>query len=35
MNIPSFRIGQGYDCHALVTGRKLNIGGVTIPHGMG
>lgn len=35
MNIPSFRIGQGYDCHALVTGRKLIIGGVTIPHGMG
>lgn len=29
---PPFRIGQGYDCHALVTGRKLVIGGVTIPH---
>ena len=29
---PPFRIGQGYDCHALVTGRKLIIGGVTIPH---
>jgi 2-C-methyl-D-erythritol 2,4-cyclodiphosphate synthase len=27
-----FRIGQGYDCHALVAGRKLIIGGVTIPH---
>jgi 2-C-methyl-D-erythritol 2,4-cyclodiphosphate synthase len=27
-----FRIGQGYDCHALVEGRKLIIGGVTIPH---
>ncbi|MFZ6710423.1 2-C-methyl-D-erythritol 2,4-cyclodiphosphate synthase [Undibacterium sp. TC9W] len=27
-----FRIGQGYDCHALVPGRKLIIGGVTIPH---
>ncbi|MEM7194765.1 MAG: 2-C-methyl-D-erythritol 2,4-cyclodiphosphate synthase [Pseudomonadota bacterium] len=26
------RIGQGYDVHRLVTGRKLIIGGVTIPH---
>lgn len=26
------RIGQGYDIHALVTGRKLIIGGVEIPH---
>ncbi len=33
--IPSFRIGQGYDCHALVTGRPLIIGGVTIPHKTG
>lgn len=33
--LPPFRIGQGYDCHALVTGRKLIIGGVTIPHGTG
>jgi 2-C-methyl-D-erythritol 2,4-cyclodiphosphate synthase len=32
---PPFRIGQGYDCHALVTGRKLIIGGVTIPHATG
>lgn len=30
-----FRIGQGYDCHALVPGRKLIIGGVTIPHTTG
>jgi 2-C-methyl-D-erythritol 2,4-cyclodiphosphate synthase len=30
-----FRIGQGYDCHALVTGRKLIIGGVDIPHQSG
>lgn len=30
-----FRIGQGYDCHALVEGRKLIIGGVTIPHKTG
>ena len=26
------RIGQGYDIHALVEGRKLVIGGVEIPH---
>lgn len=32
---PPFRIGQGYDCHALVEGRKLIIGGVTIPHTTG
>jgi 2-C-methyl-D-erythritol 2,4-cyclodiphosphate synthase len=29
------RIGQGSDVHALVTGRKLVIGGVTIPFGKG
>ncbi|MES2103624.1 MAG: 2-C-methyl-D-erythritol 2,4-cyclodiphosphate synthase [Pseudomonadota bacterium] len=34
-SLPSFRIGQGYDCHALVPGRKLIIGGVTIPHATG
>jgi 2-C-methyl-D-erythritol 2,4-cyclodiphosphate synthase len=34
-DFPSFRIGQGYDCHALVSGRKLIIGGVTIPHPTG
>jgi 2-C-methyl-D-erythritol 2,4-cyclodiphosphate synthase len=32
MNI---RIGQGYDVHALVPGRKLILGGVDIPHGAG
>jgi 2-C-methyl-D-erythritol 2,4-cyclodiphosphate synthase len=30
-----FRIGQGYDCHALVEHRKLIIGGVDIPHHLG
>ncbi len=30
-----FRVGQGYDCHALVPGRPLVIGGVTIPHRAG
>ncbi len=29
------RIGQGYDVHALVPGRALIIGGVTIPYGRG
>ena len=29
------RIGQGYDVHALVAGRKLVIGGVEIPHEKG
>lgn len=30
-----FRVGQGYDVHALVPGRKLILGGVTIPHPAG
>ncbi|MEE0844644.1 MAG: 2-C-methyl-D-erythritol 2,4-cyclodiphosphate synthase [Eggerthellaceae bacterium] len=29
------RIGQGYDVHALVEGRKLILGGVRIPHKLG
>ncbi len=29
------RIGQGFDAHALKPGRKLVIGGVTIPHSTG
>ncbi|MCK6406836.1 MAG: 2-C-methyl-D-erythritol 2,4-cyclodiphosphate synthase [Rhodocyclaceae bacterium] len=29
------RIGQGFDVHALVPGRKLIIGGVEIPHDAG
>ena len=29
------RIGQGFDTHALVTGRRLIIGGVDIPHDKG
>jgi 2-C-methyl-D-erythritol 2,4-cyclodiphosphate synthase len=29
------RIGQGFDTHALVAGRKLIIGGVKIPHAKG
>jgi 2-C-methyl-D-erythritol 2,4-cyclodiphosphate synthase len=31
----NFRIGQGYDVHALVPGRKLILGGVEIPHSAG
>lgn len=27
-----FRVGQGFDVHAMVEGRPLIIGGVTIPH---
>jgi 2-C-methyl-D-erythritol 2,4-cyclodiphosphate synthase len=30
--VQKFRIGQGYDCHALKVNRPLIIGGVTIPH---
>lgn len=29
------RIGQGYDVHRLIGGRKLIIGGVDIPYGLG
>lgn len=29
------RIGEGWDTHALVTGRPLVLGGVTIPHSHG
>ena len=32
---PVFRIGQGWDVHALVPGRPLVIGGVHIPHSLG
>jgi 2-C-methyl-D-erythritol 2,4-cyclodiphosphate synthase len=31
----NFRIGQGYDVHALVPGRALIIGGVTVPYERG
>jgi 2-C-methyl-D-erythritol 2,4-cyclodiphosphate synthase len=31
----NMRIGQGYDVHQLVSGRKLIIGGVEIPHDKG
>lgn len=31
----NFRIGHGYDVHALVSGRKLILGGVEVPHTVG
>lgn len=31
----NFRIGEGWDTHALVEGRKLIIGGVEVPHDKG
>lgn len=35
MDLRNLRIGQGYDVHQLVEGRKLIIGGVEIPHTRG
>jgi 2-C-methyl-D-erythritol 2,4-cyclodiphosphate synthase len=32
---PSLRIGEGWDTHALVPGRPLVLGGVTVPHSHG
>ena len=34
-NLATLRIGEGWDTHALVTGRPLVLGGVTIPHSHG
>jgi len=35
MNRPAIRIGEGWDIHALVAGRPLVLGGVTVPHSHG
>ncbi len=35
MTLPSLRIGEGWDIHTLVEGRKLILGGVEIPHTKG
>ncbi|MBQ0934726.1 2-C-methyl-D-erythritol 2,4-cyclodiphosphate synthase [Ideonella paludis] len=35
MNMIPFRIGEGWDTHALVPGRPLVLGGITIPHSHG
>lgn len=32
MNGTAMRIGEGWDTHALVTGRPLILGGITVPH---
>lgn len=32
---PDLRVGEGWDTHALVPGRPLILGGVTIPHDRG
>jgi 2-C-methyl-D-erythritol 2,4-cyclodiphosphate synthase len=31
----SFRIGEGWDIHALVEGRKLILGGIQVPYHLG
>jgi 2-C-methyl-D-erythritol 2,4-cyclodiphosphate synthase len=33
--LPALRVGEGWDTHALVPGRPLVLGGVTIPHAQG
>ena len=35
MNLPLIRVGNGYDVHRLVEGRKLILGGGDVPHSMG
>jgi 2-C-methyl-D-erythritol 2,4-cyclodiphosphate synthase len=31
----NFRIGEGWDIHALVAGRRLMLGGIEVPHQLG
>jgi len=33
--LPECRVGTGFDCHKLVEGRKLILGGIEIPHDKG
>ena len=35
MGFKGFRVGEGWDIHALVPGRALVLGGVHIPHSTG
>ena len=35
LEAPEWRIGEGWDVHALVAGRRLVLGGVEIPHSHG
>jgi 2-C-methyl-D-erythritol 2,4-cyclodiphosphate synthase len=34
-DLPDFRIGEGWDTHALVPGRQLIIGGTVVPYHLG
>ncbi len=34
-SLPALRVGEGWDTHALVVGRPLVLGGITIPHSHG
>jgi len=34
-NLPALRVGEGWDTRALVVGRPLVLGGVTLPHSHG
>ena len=34
-SVSEFKVGTGFDCHRLVSGRKLILGGVDIPHDKG
>lgn len=33
--LPALRVGEGWDTHALVEGRPLVLGGITVPHSHG
>lgn len=35
LDVPQFRIGEGWDIHALIKGRPLVIGGVLVPYDRG
>ena len=35
MNLSNIRVGNGYDVHRLVEGRKLILGGVDVPYSLG
>lgn len=35
MNLLNIRVGEGWDIHALVAGRKLILGGVEVPYHLG
>ncbi len=35
MSAPELRIGEGWDIHALVAGRPLMLGGISVPHDKG